>query len=205
MSVRAYRARNRPSKSDRTRSQIQAVVFGMLEEGRFHASTMEEIAAQAGISRATLYQHFRSRVDLVDAICETFAVNPELIGAKSAVDLADPVEALSETIASCIRFWASVDGVLRELYGVVALDPAAAELVTRQREDRRSVLRRLAHHLHRAGVTRAGLSEARVLDRLMVLTSYETYTEMRLAGRSPAQAARELQGIARDMLLAESA
>ncbi len=202
MSTRAYRARSRPSKSERTRARIQEVVFEMLEAGRFHDSTMEEIASQAGVSRATLYQHFRSRVDLVDAICETFAVNPELVGAKGAVDLPDAIEALNQTIASSIRFWASVDGVLRELYGVVALDPAAAELVRRQREDRRSAMRHLAHNLAASRASRSGLSEARVVDRLMVLTSYETYCELRLAGRSAAQTVREVQQVARELVLA---
>lgn len=201
MSGHAYRARSRPTKSERTRAQITAVVLEMLADGRFHSSTMEEIAGRAGISRATLYQHFRSRLDLVDAICETFAVNPSLVGAKSAVDLPAPLEALEHTIDQSMRFWASVDGVLRELYGVVALDPAAAELVRRQREDRRDVLGRLAARLHALGVTRPGLPEARVLDRLMVLTSYETYSELRLAGRSAAETTRELQQIARELLL----
>jgi AcrR family transcriptional regulator len=199
--MRAYRTRSRPSKSQRTRARIQEVVFEMLEAGRFHDSTMEEIAAEAGISRATLYQHFRSRVDLVDAICETFAVNPELVGAKSAVGIVDPVVALDQTIASSMRFWASVDGVLRELYGVVALDPAAAELVRRQREDRRSPMRPLAHNLHASHASRPGLSEARILERLMVMTSYETYCELRLAGRSTAQTVRDVQQIARELLV----
>jgi AcrR family transcriptional regulator len=199
--MRAYRTRSRPSKSQRTRARIQEVVFEMLEAGRFHDSTMEEIAAEAGISRATLYQHFRSRVDLVDAICETFAVNPELVGAKSAVGIVDPVVALDQTIASSMRFWASVDGVLRELYGVVALDPAAAELVRRQREDRRSAMRPLAHNLHASRASRPGLSEARILERLMVMTSYETYCELRLAGRSTAQTVRDVQQIARELLV----
>jgi AcrR family transcriptional regulator len=205
MSVRPYRARSRPTKSERTRAGIKAVVFDMLEAGRFHDSTMEEIAAEAGISRATLYQHFRSRVDLVDAICETFAGNPALIEVKRAVDLPDPIRALDQTVASAIEFWASVDGVLRELYGVVALDPAAAELVRRQREDRRSVMRSIARRLHAARMIRPGVSEGRALDRLMVLTSYETYSELRLAGRSTAQAIREVQQIARELLLAPPA
>jgi len=201
MSVRAYQARSRPRKSERTRAQITTVVLQMLADGRFHESTMEEIAAEARISRATLYQHFRSRVDLVDTICDTFEVNPALIDVKASVDLPDPLEALPRTIARVVEFWASEDGVLRELYGVVALDPAAAELVRRQREDRRSVLRRLAHRLHVSRATRTGVSEARVLDRLMVITSYETYSELRLAGRSAAQTAHELQQIARELLL----
>jgi len=173
----------------------------MLGEGRFHESTMEEIALEAGISRATLYQHFRSRLDLVDAICDTFAVNPALVEVKAAVDIPDPLEALAATIDQAMRFWASVDDVLRELHGVVALDPAAAELVRRQYEDRQAVMRRLARHLHAAAPIRPGLSEARILDRLMLLTSYETYSELCLLGRSPAQVTRELQQMADALLL----
>ncbi len=57
----------------------------LLREGRFHESTVEQVAERAGVSRATVYQHFRSRIDLVDAICETFDLNPALIELRGAV------------------------------------------------------------------------------------------------------------------------
>ena len=41
-----------------------------------------------------LYQHFRSRLDLVDAICDTFAANPALLALRDAVELADADQAL---------------------------------------------------------------------------------------------------------------
>jgi len=44
--------------------------------------------------------------------------------------------ALAETIAGSIRFWSCEDSVLRHLYGVAAIDPAAQDLVDRQRADR---------------------------------------------------------------------
>jgi hypothetical protein len=40
-----------------------------------------------------------------------------------------------------------------------------------------------------------------VVDRLMVLTSYETYCELRLAGRSTAQTVRDVQEMARELIL----
>src|SRR5204862_7618212 len=98
MSPRAYRARGRPRRSEETRERIKTAVRDLLAEGSFHDSTVEEVADRAGVARATLYQHFRSRLELVDAV-----------------------------------------------------DPAAQDLVDRQRADRRSELERLVRNLSRAG------------------------------------------------------
>jgi len=109
----------------------------LLAEGTFHEASVEQVADRAGVSRATLYQHFRSRVDLVDAICDTFAANPALSKLREAVEIDDLDAALAETVALATRSGASEDAVLGELYGVAAIDPAARALVERQRADRR--------------------------------------------------------------------
>ncbi len=199
--TRAYRAHRRPSRSEKTHDRIMVAVRDLLAEGKFHESTVEEVAERAGISRATLYQHFRSRVDLVDAMCDTFAVNPALVRIRETVELPDPDQALSETIAQAMRFWASEDPILRQLYGVAAIDPAASDLVDRQREDRRGELKRLARHLKAAGRLRSALTERDALDQLMLLTSYETFSELRLAGRSELRITQLLQESARELLL----
>jgi AcrR family transcriptional regulator len=203
--TRPYRARSRPAatRAERTRERITAAVRELLAAGAFHAATVEQVAAQAGVSRATLYQHFRSRMELVDAICDTFDANPALVELRATVELADPEAALERTIALALRFWASEDAVLGELYGVVAVDPAARELVDRQRADRRGEMRRLARHLRAAGRLRT--SEREALDLLMVLTSYETFGELRAAGRSERQIAGALRRTARALLLAPAA
>jgi AcrR family transcriptional regulator len=198
----AYRSRRRSSRSERTRERIISAVRELLAEGSFHEAPVEEVAERAGVSRATLYQHFRSRVDLVDAICDTFAVNPALLELREAVELPDPEAALAKTIALATRFWASEDSVLRELYGVEAIDPAASALVERQRSDRRGEMERLARHLRTSGRLRPGTSERQALELLMVLTSYETSRELRLAGLSERQLARTLQKSGRTLLLA---
>ena len=149
--TRAYRSHSRAAGPQQTRERIVAAVRDMLREGRFHESTVEQVAERAGVSRATVYQHFRSRIDLVDAICETFDINPALIELRRAVVLPDPQTALLQTIALAMRFWDSEDAILSGLYGVVAIDPAARDLVSRQRADRRGAMRRLARHLHTSG------------------------------------------------------
>src|SRR6266576_2895890 len=95
----AYRARHRGGRSEQTRERIMSAVRELLEEGSFHEIPVEKVAERAGISRATLYQHFRSRLDLVDAICDTFDVNPALLAIRDVVELPAPDAALAETIS----------------------------------------------------------------------------------------------------------
>jgi AcrR family transcriptional regulator len=199
MSAHAYRSGRKPGRAAATRERIKAAVRELLADGTFHTSTVEHVADRAGISRATLYQHFRSRLELVDAICETFDANPALLELRSIVDLPDADAALDGTIANAVRFWSSEDPVLRQLYGVAAIDPAAQSLVDRQRADRRSELERLARNLLGAGRLR-DRTTTRALTLLLVLTSYETFRELREAGLSDRQLIPMLQQTARELL-----
>src|SRR5207237_1037849 len=104
------------------------------------------------------------------------------------------------TIGNGIRFCSSEDAVLRQLYGVAAIDPAAQNLVDRQRADRRRELERLVGNLHRTKRLR-DRTTARALTLLLVLTSYETFRELRQAGLTDRQLSATLQQAARDLLL----
>jgi AcrR family transcriptional regulator len=157
----------------------------LLEEGSFHESTVEQVADRAGVSRATLYQHFRSRLDLVDAICDSFAVNPALIAIRAAEDL-------DELIASTVRFWASEDAILAQLYEAAAIDPAANDFVARQRTDRRGEVERVMRLV--------GRTDKRSLALVMTLTSYETFRELRRAGLKDRQLTELLKETARAQL-----
>jgi AcrR family transcriptional regulator len=201
MSARPYRARGRSERSRLTRDRIKEAVRELLAEGGFHTTAVEEVAARAGVSRATLYQHFRSRLELVDAICETFDENPALLRLRETVGLPDADEALADTLALTVRFWSSEDAVLRQLYGVAAVDSAARALVDRQRADRRGELERLVANLERSGRLRDGLAPEQVLALLLVLSSYETFSELREAGLSERRAAALLQESARTLVL----
>jgi hypothetical protein len=118
------------------------------------------------------------------------------------VELEDPDSALFETIDNSIRFWSSEDAVLTELYGVVSVDPAAQELVERQRRDRGRELGRLARHLRKSGRLPAGMSEEEAVAILLVLTSYETFRELSLTGISDRKLSATLRAMASNLLLA---
>ena len=201
MSARAYRMGRNPSRAAATRERIKTAVREMLVDGTFHHSTVEQVAERAGVSRATLYQHFGSRLDLVDAICETFDANPALVELRKIVELPNADQALRQTIANSVRFWSSEDPVLRQLYGVAAIDPAAQDLVDRQRADRRGELERLVRNLARGARVRDASFERRSLALLLVLTSYETFLELREAGMTDRQSTKFLQETAARELL----
>jgi AcrR family transcriptional regulator len=173
----------------------------LLQEGAFHEATVEQVAVRAGVSRATLYQHFGSRLGLVDAICETFDANPELVAVRETVRDPDIGAALDRSIAHTVGFWASEESVLEPLYGAAAIDPAARDLVARQRADRRAEFRHLLERLEEAGRLRRGVSAAEALGVLLVLTSFETFRELRrLAGLEERDVTATLQRSARALL-----
>src|SRR3954466_10986602 len=115
MSSRAYRTRPR-KRTTQARERITAAVHELLAEGAFHETTVEQVAERAGVSRATVYQHFASRLDLIDSVCDVMGVNPALVEIRKVVVLDDAEQALGRTLANCVRFWSSEAPVLRELY-----------------------------------------------------------------------------------------
>jgi AcrR family transcriptional regulator len=158
----------------------------LLEEGRFHESTVEEVASLAGVSRATLYQHFGSRVGLVDAMCDVFDANPSLIAIRGTTDV-------DEFIVLVTNFWEAEEKVLTQLYGVASVDQAAHDLVERQRSDRHGELRRLLGSGH----------DRRTFALLSLLTSFESYLELRRGvGLSKRELIRTLQDTARQFVSA---
>jgi AcrR family transcriptional regulator len=159
-----YVSRRRPRRSQATRAKIVATVRDLLAEGTFHETPVEEVAARAGVSRATLYQHFGTREGLVDALCESFDENPALVKIRRVDDL-------DSFVHLCVAFWSSEEQVLAQLYGAAAVDPAAAALVERQRSDRYGELRRILRS--------SGIDGRRVFAELAALTSFETFRELR--------------------------
>jgi len=174
----------------------------LLDEETFHEATVEEIAERAGVARATVYQHFGSRMGLTDAICDVVGESPEYQAIGASLDLEDPVEALRGVIANAVRLWESEEGMHRHLYGLAEIDPAAREFVERQTRDRRSVLARLIDALRHGRRLRRGTRDADALAQLLLLTSFHTFEELRRnGGLAPAAIERTLTRLAEGLLV----
>ncbi len=159
-----------------SRRRVMEAVRELLQEGVFHESTVEQVAARAGVSRATVYQQFGSRVGLVDAICDSL----DLSAVKASPDVATLLKRTSE-------FWAREETLMSQLYDAAAVDPAAREFVARQTLDRYEHLRRWV--------------DAPGVPILGVLTSFETYVELRRrAGLTQRQVVAHLHRAAAELL-----
>ena len=83
----------------------------LLRERAFHQSTVEQVATRAGVSRATVYQQFGSRLGLVDAICDSL----DLVAIKESPDVATLLQRTTE-------FWAQEESLLSQLYDAAAVE-----------------------------------------------------------------------------------
>lgn len=188
---------------DATRRRVLDAARALLAEGRFQTATMEEIAEAAGLSRAGLYLHFRSRGALIDAICETLDDSTELRALHDLVANGDPRESLLRILEVNTRFWVLNEPMLQQLYGSVAIDDAARDFVIRQTQDRSMGLSILTQRLSDSGQLRDGLGPGGALPIILVITSFPTYLELRrTAGLSEKAVVGTLQSIAANQVLA---
>jgi AcrR family transcriptional regulator len=68
---------------ERTKQQLRAAVLGLAETKDFSSLTVHEITRQAGVNRATFYQHYRDKDELIEEAVE--ALLHELFGACAPV------------------------------------------------------------------------------------------------------------------------
>ena len=164
--------------SARTRARVIDTVRSLLADGSFHESTVEEVAARAGVSRATVYTHFGSRTGLVDSLCERLDASAALQEIRTTIDV-------DRLIELAVEFWAADERIFEQLYGAAAVDPAAGAFVDRQRHDRANEIRRVATSKSQQA-------------QLLLLTSFEAYRELRRgSGLSQSEVTQTLQRLSR--------
>jgi len=110
----------------RTRCGILAAARRQLIETGYHRLSMEDVAADAGVTRVTIYRHFDSKLGLLDAIAEDLGQRAHIVtGMRTAADVADPVTAFTAMVTTLCHFWNTDPDVLRRLISLAAVDPEA--------------------------------------------------------------------------------
>jgi AcrR family transcriptional regulator len=159
--------------------RVLAATERLIKEDAFHTATMEELAEAAGVSRATVFNRFGSKLGVLQALFERCMEGPEMEAIQTALEIEDPVKALEAAIEASCAIWEVSGFVHEQLQAIVVLEPGATALVDRQREEQRDDLRGLARRLARAGRLREEYSEAHAVATLHTLTSLETFLWLR--------------------------
>jgi len=164
-----------------TRTRILEAAARLAHERGPGGFSMDLLAKEAGVARATVYEHFRSKRAVLDELAET-AARSVTLEATSTAD-SDALRALRDTLAEVCRHWTDNEVAMRELRTLAAMtggdvagdaiDPAA--------------LRKLTEALASGGHLRAHWSVDDAGDALAVLTSFATYERLRTGERSPEQ------------------
>ena len=134
----------RPRRADAERSIARIVAAARTSLSRDPDATIDDIAKAAGVGRMTLYGHFRTRAELVEAaLVEALRAGEETL---SAVDLTgDPRDAMARLLATSWQLVAESTALLTAADGVLPAgrlralhaDPArrVTDLIRRGQED----------------------------------------------------------------------
>jgi AcrR family transcriptional regulator len=202
MATRPY-ARGRRRAGAESIDRVLEAAERLMREDEFHSATMEELAAAAGVSRATVFNRFGSKLGVLQALFTRAMEGPEMGAIREALELEDPVASLEALIGAACAIWESQGYIHEQLQAIVVLEPDASALVDQQREEQRADLQGLARRLARAGRLRPGLGEARATATLHMLTSLESFLwQRREYGLSLRQTRETLAELARTLLRA---
>ncbi|MEO7586541.1 MAG: TetR/AcrR family transcriptional regulator [Arachnia sp.] len=182
---RPYRSELRAEQARQTRRTIVEAAATLFDEQGYGATTIEAIAAAAGVSRKTVFDSVGGKVQLV-----RLAYDYAIVGDDDAVPLGDrSVVAAMEVEPDAARMLAShaamvaqinarITGVWRALEGAAASDPEARELHEALAKQRRSAMRKPVRRLVELGALRPGVSEQEAADLLWVFTDPSLYDKL---------------------------
>ncbi|MFF0816552.1 TetR family transcriptional regulator [Rhodococcus sp. NPDC003318] len=134
-----------PDDADRFRLQVVSEALRLFSEQGYEATSVDEIAEAAGISRRTFFRQFRSKEDVVFADHEVLL---EQVSSFLAAEHPDPWNAVCDAATIVFERFSGWNEVARRRYAVVHEVPALRdrEIVTIYRYERLFVeyLRRAA-------------------------------------------------------------
>ena len=180
--------RARAAARGRTRARLVAAASSRIRASPEPLSLVE-IAAASGVSRATVYRHFPSVSELIEAVAADLLARARFDQLLAAVDMPDPVEALRRVTIAGTAIWALDTSLVRNLIALLGSQAEAVSVIDQLEVGRAQVMQQIVERLDRAGRLRGGLSQAEAVDLLLVATEFAGWDRL-VSGRqrSPAEA-----------------
>jgi len=164
-----------------TRTRIVDAAGRLTRERGASGFSMDVLAKEAGVARATVYEHFRSKRAVLDELASSIARTVTMD--ENRVATSDPLVALRDVLGAVCRHWSEHEERMNGLRTLTALtggDQAGEGIDEKQ-------LKRLVEALASAGQMRTHWTVDEATDALGALTSYSTYERLRRAPRTPEQ------------------
>ena len=145
-----------------TAERLRDAAFALFASRGFEATTVDEIAARAGVGRTTFFRHFRAKEDVVfpDHAALTAAVAVRL----DAATVEPPVLAVTEAALLVLRAYVAEGERARARYGLVtSVEPLRARELASTQPYQRAFGRYLRRVLGEDGELRAEVVAAAVI------------------------------------------
>ena len=187
----ATRSSYTPRRRAPSEEAILDAAVALIEEETFHTATMEDLARRAGVSRATVFSRFGTKLGVLETLSVRCAGGPEMAAIRAAEHVEDPLAALEALVGAACELWERQGFILIQLKAIVVLEPDASAAIESQWVDQHGAMEHVVRRLARAGRLRAGLSEARATATLHAVTSVETFLALRRDGALSLRQTRE--------------
>lgn len=184
MSPRRYEQQLRAESAAQTRRRILDAAHDRLRTSPVERVTVERVARDAGVSRATIYLVFGDRTGLFDAIGADLLERSGFEEVMRAVEEPDSALALDRFVHASTQMYAHNQDVMRSLFAMARIDPSAlGGAITRMENGRNHGMRQLAERLHDSQLLRPDTSVDEAADLLWVLSSFDSYDQLHVGRR----------------------
>jgi AcrR family transcriptional regulator len=195
---RPYSLGKRKESSDEARCRSIEAAAALLADSDTPALKMETVAAQAGVTRQTIYNLFGSKTELIEAVFDHLARTGGMQSMAAAMQQSDPEARLSAMITTLAQFWTSTRTATRHIRAMAATDPDLSSAI-HARDERRKMA--CQHVVRGFGATLPPAADPFLhVDLLWTLTSFEFFDTLAGATRSPLWLAETILQLARAAL-----
>jgi len=199
--VKPRRVPLRQRQALETRRAIAHAARTLFAERGYAATSIEVVAAEAGVAERTVYAIFGTKKAILGAICEEWLSEAGVMETVAeGLAETDLRRRLALVAHASRRQWESERGVRAMLDGAAASDADVAKMVAGWKTDRARSLHAVVAGLEAS--LRSGIDGDRAGAIIRALTSAEIYSEL-VAGESwtPAEYEKWLAGLLGDVLL----
>jgi len=198
---RSYKQTVRAEGAAETRRRIIEVTRALLARAPLESVSLPEIAAESEVARSTVYTIFGSREGLMIAVAEDLLERGGFARIGQALRGPDVVRAFEISIDVAMELYSQEEAVSQALLSLSAVDRDASTAAARLNLGRANGMRRLAERMQEQGVLRHDVTVEEAADILWVVTSFETYAQLRRGrGLTPHQVGERLLAMTRRAL-----
>jgi len=196
MSPRPYQLGKRQEQIDESRQRVIDAARSLLAQADSYRSfTVEAVAKQADVAKATVYYQFGSKPGVLEALCDALAAAGGMSGMSAAFTDPDPAAGLRTLVGVFARFWAEDRGVMRRLRALAALDPEVGAVIASRDQRRRRALEAIVGRLLDDPQHSRSPGREQLVRTLGMLTSFETFDTLAGPDQPLAEATSEVLGL----------